>query len=526
MKKRQKNNLRTVHPSNQAAVTHVPQLLQKGHALQSQGRAGQAMQHYEQVLRLNPGNPDAVHLQCLALIQQHDYRGAIRFLSRWGKHDSGKNAATQYFVGYGYYLMKRFKLALRHLTNALAHDPAMALARLLVARIQAETGDVAAGRSMLTKPPELAARAVSDVMTHAIVLSQLELYQEARQVLDRLMQKHNMHVEALYELIRLPPETWTGETCEAVASRLAGKTLSAKHQVLLKFSAGRIADQQSHYADAYRYFADAKAQSTKPFDFDVFGKAITGCMDLSEMVNDGNTTADRQSGAVTPVFVVGMPRSGKTTLETLLTRSPEIAACGEISPRFFIDADIFVGPEGQIPENFAERLKSLGPARRNLHAKQYCDGIMQQLSLPHTTRFIVNTLPQNFLNIGVLRHVFPTSKFLYLDRNPKDIFIFCFMKHFMNQYNYTRDFASFMQYHAMFERQISHWQQYLGQDFLTLCYEDVVTSPDDAVASVMDFLGVALPDAHDHTCEIKLTDRFVDYWKHYEDLLPAPETAS
>ena len=98
------------------------------------------------------------------------------------------------------------------------------------------------------------------------------------------------------------------------------------------------------------------------------------------------------------------------------------------------------------------------------------------------------------------------------------------MKHFMNQYNYTRDFGSFMQYHSMFERQISHWQQHLGQDFLKICYEDIVNSPGDVVQSVRDFLGIAGPYTSDNIhagSEVRLTHRFVDYWKNYANLLPA-----
>jgi len=521
MKKNLKNNGIAPGKRKRIAPADVPKLVKAGRALLSKGQTDELIRVCSDALRQLPGHPDFIRLQFLALIKEKKYSETIRFLQKWAKHPASKTIPTQYIIGYGYYLIKRYKSAHQHLAEVLAMKPDMPVARLLMSRALSDAGHPIPALEALKKGPALVCRKPQNTMTYATVLNRLEQYQSAKNVLNNLLKSGSMVVECAYELIRLPAETWSPETCDLVGELLHRPKLTVRQKTLLNFSAGRIADHQGRYHDAFSSFAEAKKLSTNEFDFDVFGKAVTACTSESGAPAGRSPARPKQAPAVTPLFILGLPRSGKTTLENLLARRTEFAACGEVSPRMFVDEDIFVGAQEQLPSNYADRLTNMKSTRQDMYTRQYTEQICEQFFLPETTRYIINTMPHNFLNIRTINKIFPSSKFVYVKRNNYDLFTFCYMKNFKSQYNYTRDFDTFIQYYNMFYEVISHWQNALSSNFTTVSYEDLVKSPDDILNQLYEFLDVDIsadnaPVAKAATAG--LTDRYIDYWKNYQDL--------
>lgn len=495
----------------------------------SKGETGELIGICNDVLRQVPGHPDIVHLQFLALIEDRKYSESIRFLQKWGKHPVSRNVSTQHIIGYGYYLIKRFKSAHEHLANVLSIKPDMHVARLLMSRALSDAGHPEPALEALKKGPATASMKPQDAMTCATVLHRLEQFDSARSVLEKLLKSGSMEVECAYELVRLPAETWPAEISRLVDDFLRRPKLKDRQKILLHFSAGRIADHQGRYRDAFQNFADAKKLSTNEFDFDVFGKAVAVCIGEPDVRSGSLPARTKKAPAVTPVFILGLPRSGKTTLESLMARMPGMAACGEVSPRMFVDEDIFIGAQGQLPPNYADRIAGMKSTQQEMYARQYTGQICEQFSLPETTRYIINTMPHNFLNLRTLNRIFPHAKYICVHRNNHDLFTFCFMKNFKNEYNYTRDFDTFMRYEKLFQKVVSHWQNVLDSNFTTVRYEDMVTSPDTVVSKMLEFLDVDV--SADQSQMLKaatsdLTDRYVDHWKNYQDLFAKKDTSA
>lgn len=529
MNKRLNNKTTGSKGRKQVTSADVGELIRTGYALQTQNRTDEAIKCFEQVLRAEPGNPDAVHLTSLALMKQNRFTDALGFLRKWAAHAKSNNVATQYYIGYGYYVLKRYKLALEHLDKALAFEPGKAITRLLIARVLIGSGKPGSALEFLQQGPAIASRLPEDMVSYGDILTQLEQYQASKKVHMDLLQSGSFPVERLYDLILLPPETWSPEICEQVSEYQRKSDLTERQKSLLHFSAGRIADHQARFHDAFRCFGNAKKLSARPFNFDTYRKTLRVSQGAPATPAHKPAVRPTKNPDVTPVFVLGLPRSGKSILENLLALRPELAACGEIPPRLFIDADIFIDSKGKVPENYENRLAKLKSTQCAMYAGDYVRGISDQFSLPETTRYIMNTLPHNYLNIRPLRRIFPASKFIFVSREKNDLFVFNYMKNFTNQYSFTRDFESFTQYYDLIEDQLPHWQENLGSDFLNVSYADIVTSPEDTLTQVYKFLVIDVsPDA---VAALKfdttgLTDEYIGYWKNYRDLLPQTATGA
>lgn len=528
MKKRPTNT--SAVPNKRKRLEHgdVLKLLRTGNDLLSKGHTDDLIRICNDALRQVPGQADIVHLQFRAFTKENKYSEALRVLHKWGKHPASQNILTQYMIGYGYYQAKRFKSAHVQLTRVLETKPDMVGVKLLMARALSDAGHKKHALELLTTGPAVNATKPQDVMAFATVLAELEKYQESKSVLTKLMQNDLLKVECLYDLIRLPTATWSREACDLVTELLRDSTLPVRHKIKLNFSAGRIADHQGRYSDAVQSFSEAKKLSTIDFDFDRFGKTVTACTSAQVTAISCPPARTKKPPAVTPIFIIGLPRSGKTMLENLLAETTGFAACGEISLRMFVDADIFIGPQWQLPPNYAERLASMKSTQQQLYARQYIEQVCDQFYLPKTTKYIINTMPHNFLNIGTLHKLFPSSKFIYVKRNHYDIFTFCYMKNFKNEYNFTRDFDTFMRYYSMFEKVVSHWQNALSANFSTIEFEAMVRSPVDTLNRLHRFLDADMSGQMAVTSKAgasDLSDRYIGYWKNYWELFPLQSPA-
>ena len=332
MKNILKNNPTAPGKRKRLTPADVPELVKNGQDLLSKGQTDKVVRICNDALRQLPGHPDIIRLHFMALNEDKKYSESIRFLQKWGGHPTGKNVQTQHIIGYGYYLIKRFKSAKKHLATVLAVKPDMRISRLLMARALSDAGHPKAAARALKKGPARANMKPQDAMTYATVLHRLKEYESAKSVLEKLRNSGSMEVECTYELIRLPPETWSAETCKLAHELQHGRKLTVRQKTLLHFAAGRIADHQGRYDDAIRSFAEAKKLSTNEFDFDVFGKAVAACTGDAGAPVGSLPARGKQSPTVIPVFILGLPRSGKTTLKACWRAGPSLQPVARFLP--------------------------------------------------------------------------------------------------------------------------------------------------------------------------------------------------
>ncbi len=219
-----------------------------------------------------------------------------------------------------------------------------------------------------------------------------------------------------------------------------------------------------------------------------------------------------------PVFIVGMPRSGKTTLETELSRADSVADAKERDMPMYIDDEIFVRVDSRLPENFADRIANFPVKLAMQYAQTYLDQVLSSLMLPQLPTYVINTMPLNFLNAGVLKILFPNAKFINMKRDPLDTCWFCYSKNFKNEYYFTNQLHVLGKYYRQYEKLTDHWKTVLPDCWLDVSYEELVSAPAATIGKVSGFIGIngetsGLSNAR--TGE-EITDKYVGYWKNYE----------
>jgi LPS sulfotransferase NodH len=192
--------------------------------------------------------------------------------------------------------------------------------------------------------------------------------------------------------------------------------------------------------------------------------------------------------AASPIFIVGMPRSGTTLVEQILATHPEVAAGGELlelgqavesfaqarGQRFPEVAESESATLGAIAEDYLKRVA----ARRGAKAR------------------LTDKLPTNFYFIALIHRLLPRAKIIHCRRDPLDTCLSCFKHAFKYGQEMTYDLETLGRFYAKYAALMRHWRNVLPADaFLDVDYETLTADPAGEVRRIIDHCGLAWDDA-------------------------------
>ena len=186
-----------------------------------------------------------------------------------------------------------------------------------------------------------------------------------------------------------------------------------------------------------------------------------------------------------PIFVIGMPRSGTTLVERILTSHPDVHSAGElfdfglnlkrasgsITPTL-IDADTVAKARDL-------DWKKLGEA--------YLASTGARLEGSREPRF-VDKLPHNFLYAGFIARALPKAKIICLRRHPMDTCLSNFRQFFGVSapfFGYSFNLEHTARYYVLFDRLVAHWKRVIPERIMEIAYEDILADQEKATRSLL-----------------------------------------
>lgn len=169
-----------------------------------------------------------------------------------------------------------------------------------------------------------------------------------------------------------------------------------------------------------------------------------------------------------PVFIVGMPRTGTTLAERILSSHPAVHAAGELTA--FAEAMMAAIRAGGDAGggSLVERAARLDMAALG---RDYIARTRPQTG--HTARFI-DKLPLNFLYCGLIRLALPGARIIHLTRDPLDACHAVLKTYFTGGYPFSYDIGELAAYYAAYRRLMDHWHVAMPGAIMDLAYEDLV----------------------------------------------------
>lgn len=192
-----------------------------------------------------------------------------------------------------------------------------------------------------------------------------------------------------------------------------------------------------------------------------------------------------------PVFVVGMPRSGTTLVEQILAGHSRIHGAGELGtiPRVIAGLERWERHTGS-GRGYPDCVDDLDPGV----IRGIAEGILQELReyAPDADR-VVDKLPHNFENLGVIRLLFPRAKVISVRRDPRDVAISNYFTNYARKHagmGFAYDLEWIGEQLADHNLLMAHWQRIWPEGILEIRYEDLIDDPETGARRMLDHLGL------------------------------------
>lgn len=187
----------------------------------------------------------------------------------------------------------------------------------------------------------------------------------------------------------------------------------------------------------------------------------------------------------TPIFIVGMPRSGTTLLEQVFHSHRDVFGAGELG---FMPQ--LVRKEFKDMHAFEDRLKA-GKVTNETFRDMGAAYLEKVREIETDSPFITDKMPHNFLQVGFIKLALPNAKIIHSYRNPIDNAFAIFKQIFGNDgHQYGYDLVELGQYHNKYRELMAHWDEIFPGQILENRYEDMVADLEKQTRTVLDFCGL------------------------------------
>ncbi len=266
-------------------------------------------------------------------------------------------------------------------------------------------------------------------------------------------------------------------------STLRHPSVQDAHRVYLHFAIGKLLDDLGEYRDAMRHFDKANNIRGKNVKF--------GRMALSAHIDRlfARFTSDFFASNLafgladeTPLLIVGMPRSGTTLVEQIVSRHPDIAA-GE---------ELFFWPNRASSRGVAEAT-SLNPESGRRLAAEYI-ALLRRIG-PSALR-VTDKQTFNFQQLGLIHLLLPRARIIHCRRHPVDTCLSMYFTHFQTEMPFVANKADLAFAYRQYARMMKHWRTVLPADrFLEVDYEGLIADPQAITRRLIAFCGLGWHDA-------------------------------
>jgi tetratricopeptide (TPR) repeat protein len=310
---------------------------------------------------------------------------------------------------------------------------------------------------------------------------------------------------------------------ERITECLQLPRLSDMGRMQLHFALGKAFDDLRDYEAAMRHYDLANGirggfSTFERIALERFVDTVCAHCDAAFFVDRAGLGSDDE----TPVLVIGMPRSGTTLVEQLLSSHPDVAGAGELT--FWMD-------------NWASLARiSVEQVGRDAAQRVAGDYLAQLRGYSTTAARVTDKMPFNFLYLGLARLVFPKARIIHCRRHPIDTCLSMYFANFEIARAFTSSREHLVFYYQHYLRLMDHWRRVLPPDrFIEVDYETLTTDFEPQARRLVAFCGLYWDDAclHPERNEhaIKTASMWqarqpvyrtsVERWRHYEPWLGA-----
>ena len=493
--------------------------------LQEDGKLDEARQQAKKILREDPGNINALNLMggiCMAQDAPNDAEAFLR---------KAVGLAPDFAVGWSVLSASlkaqgNFEEAIEALEKALSLEPRNAeghssLGNLLTAWGKEERA-LASYETALAIKPDLA----SALLSKGHVLKTMGNLDDAIRAYRASAKARPDLGEIYWSLANLKTFRFDPDEVEFMQTQLDSGKLTDESELHFCYSLGKYFEDQKDYPKAFEYYTQGGAIKRKNVIFDPV-EYVNQTDKIIEVFTHEffEKRASFGYSDPAPILIVGLPRSGSTLIEQILSSHSQVDGTAELSDLMMLGNktgqnrfDKLKFPESLVDID-ADNIEDLGKEyiERTFHHRQ---------GAPYFT----DKMPNNFPHVGFLHLILPNAKVIDARRHPLDSCFGTFKQLFAKGQPFSYDLFDLGQYYNSYIRLMEHWDHVLPGKVLRVQYEDNVADQENQARRMIEHCGLewedqvlrfyeterAVKTASSEQVRQPIYNKSVNSWKRYE----------
>lgn len=458
---------------------------------QKEGRHEEAATLYREVLRNNPKNVDALRMLGVLAFGEGNIDEAERLLRR-------AVAAAPDFVnaiidlGLALKEQSRIEEAIECFRQATKLEPKNIKAHYQLAQILSPAALSDEAIDSYEKVLELRPKHGGALLGLGHVLKTMGRQEEAVESYRKCIAAKPDRGEVYWSLANLKTYRLSDEDIAEMETRVTGGELTDESHVNFLFALAKAYEDRGDYDRGWEYYVEGNAKRRMlehydPVRFEMRNDAIINVFDkkfLEENTNLGNPDPS-------PIFIIGLPRSGSTLLEQILASHSMVEGTAELVYIRRVEHSLSKNRVDGV--NYPEAVRELREPNFKSLGQDYLDGA-QMHRTEGAPRFI-DKMPNNFPAVGLIHLILPNAKIIDARRYPLDSCLSNFRQLYGQGQPFTYDLTDIGEYFLEYQRLMDHWHEVLPGRVLTVQYEDVVTDFENQVRRLLDYCELPWEDS-------------------------------
>jgi len=444
-----------------------------------------ALDKFEKVAQ---GRPEVLRLRMHLARKQNDWDAFVDAASRWLAADPAAEEARA-GLAFGQAQQDDYHGAVETYRALVQANPADSEHAATFARYLLWSRDFEGAEEFYSR----ALKANPDHAKAAAGLARLRIYKgkfdEAADLARKAIESDPTNVDAYAQLVQADAAQFSEEDLARLKAVAMDPGIEDENRSIAWFTIGDVYHRRREHDrafDAWKNANELKRGATERwpkwrYDRNATEKLVDRLIASFGRIPPSSLPAARAGPK--PIFIVGMPRSGTTLLDSALGGHADITAGGELPAlpvilnHFLEWADESGWRGGAIPGPIVQQM-------REAYLRQYDDYQIERAP------FITDKQPLNFLSVGLIRHLFPDAPIIHIRRNPLETGFSIYRKNFIKSWSFTTSLADIGHYYGQYVRMMEHWHEVFGDGLASVQYEQLVGDFEGELRRLLAYAGL------------------------------------
>jgi tetratricopeptide (TPR) repeat protein len=300
--------------------------------------------------------------------------------------------------------------------------------------------------------------------------------------------------EAYWSLANLKTFRFEPADITAMTAQLQRSDLDAEQRSQFEFALGKAHEDAGQYPDSFAHYRAGNEirRQALPYRAD---DATLRVRRSRELFTPAFLDARRGSGseAGDPIFIVGLPRSGSTLVEQILSSHPSVEGTMELPEVIALTHDLRRQGADLRGGSYHDVLATLDPGELRALGERYLERtrVQRKTDAP----FFIDKMPNNFFHVGLIHLMLPNARIVDVRRHPMACCFSGYKQYFARGQNFSYGLADIGRYYRDYLSLMAHFDQVLPGRIHRVVYEHLVDDTEAGVRSLLDYCGLPFDPA-------------------------------